>query len=42
MWGLNDGMSYKNDYPIPNRTNYPLLYNRNSQPKLVRHTICQQ
>lgn len=32
-WGIHDGMSWKNDYPIPNRTNYPLLWNRNRQPK---------
>lgn len=32
-WGIHDGMSWKNDYPIPNRTNYPLLWDRNKQPK---------
>ena len=32
-WGVHDGMSWKNDYPIPNRTNYPLLWDRNRQPK---------
>ncbi|WP_428658604.1 endo-1,4-beta-xylanase [Runella sp.] len=33
MWGVHDGMSWKNDYPIPNRTNYPLLWNRSKQSK---------
>ena len=33
LWGVQDGMSWKNDYPIPGRTNYPLLWNRNGQPK---------
>lgn len=33
MWGIHDGMSWKNGYPIPNRTNYPLLWDRNKQPK---------
>lgn len=33
LWGVHDGMSWKNDYPIPGRTNYPLLYDRNRQPK---------
>jgi endo-1,4-beta-xylanase len=33
IWGLHDGMSWKNGYPIPNRTNYPLLYNRDRTPK---------
>ena len=26
FWGVQDGMSWKNGYPIPGRTNYPLLY----------------
>jgi len=26
-------MSWKNGYPIPERTNYPLLFDRQHQPK---------
>jgi endo-1,4-beta-xylanase len=33
VWGLHDGMSWKNDYPVPGRTNYPLLYYRDKTPK---------
>jgi endo-1,4-beta-xylanase len=33
VWGLHDGMSWKNDYPIPGRTNYPLLYRRDKTPR---------
>lgn len=33
LWGVHDGMSWKNDYPIPNRTNYPLLWDRQRQAK---------
>lgn len=33
LWGVHDPMSWKNDYPIPNRTNYTLLFDRNYQPK---------
>ena len=33
LWGVHDGMNWKNDYPIPNRTNYPLLWDRKKQPK---------
>ena len=33
LWGVHDGMSWKNDYPIANRTNYPLLFDRNKQAK---------
>jgi endo-1,4-beta-xylanase len=32
-WGLSDDMSWKNDYPIPNRTNYPLLWDRENKAK---------
>lgn len=35
LWGLHDGISWKNDYPVPNRTNYALLYDRNRKPKLA-------
>ncbi len=33
FWGVHDGMSWRNDYPIPHRTNYPLLWTRDRQPK---------
>jgi endo-1,4-beta-xylanase len=33
LWGVHDGMSWKNNYPIPGRTNYPLLFDRNRVPK---------
>jgi endo-1,4-beta-xylanase len=33
LWGVHDGMSWKNDYPIPRRTNYPLLFDRKRQLK---------
>jgi endo-1,4-beta-xylanase len=33
LWGVHDGMSWKNDYPIPGRTNYPLLFDRSRKPK---------
>ena len=33
LWGVHDGMSWKNDYPIPGRTNYPLLWDKQKQPK---------
>jgi len=33
LWGIHDGMNWKNDYPIPNRTNYPLLWDRQKQAK---------
>ena len=33
FWGVHDGMSWKNGYPIPGRTNYPLLWGRDRKPK---------
>ncbi|WP_198513416.1 endo-1,4-beta-xylanase [Confluentibacter lentus] len=39
VWGLHDGMSWKNDYPIFGRTNYPLLYDRNKKPKPALNAI---
>jgi len=33
FWGTHDGMSWKNGYPVPGRTNYPLLFDRERKPK---------
>lgn len=33
FWGVTDKDSWKNNWPIPGRTNYPLLFDRNDQPK---------
>jgi endo-1,4-beta-xylanase len=33
LWGVHDAMSWKNDYPVPGRTNYPLLFGRDRQAK---------
>jgi endo-1,4-beta-xylanase len=33
VWGVHDGMSWKNNYPVPGRINYPLLFRRDRQPK---------
>ncbi len=33
LWGIHDGASWKNNYPVPGRTNYPLLFDRSRQPK---------
>lgn len=39
FWGLYDGMSWKNNYPISGRTNYPLLYDKNKQAKPALNAI---
>jgi endo-1,4-beta-xylanase len=33
FWGVTDKDSWKNDWPVKGRTNYPLLFDRNGQPK---------
>ena len=33
FWGIDDGMSWLNNFPIRGRTNYPLPFDRNYQPK---------
>ncbi len=33
FWGVSDDASWLNDFPINGRTNYPLLFDRNHQPK---------
>lgn len=35
LWGLTDYNSWKNDWPIKGRTDYPLLFDRNYQPKPI-------
>ena len=32
-WGVTDSDSWKNDFPIRGRRDYPLLFDRNYQPK---------
>ena len=39
FWGLHDGVSWKNGYPVPNRTNYPLLFDRKLQKKNAYHSV---
>ncbi|MCK4751319.1 MAG: endo-1,4-beta-xylanase, partial [Bacteroidales bacterium] len=33
FWGIHDGTSWKNNFPVRGRTNYPLLFDRSGQPK---------
>jgi endo-1,4-beta-xylanase len=33
FWGVHDGQSWLNNWPIQGRTNYPLLFDRNYRPK---------
>ncbi|NPE47725.1 endo-1,4-beta-xylanase [Sphingobacterium sp. arapr2] len=33
VWGVTDGDSWKNNWPVPGRRDYPLLFDRNYRPK---------
>ncbi|WP_132053990.1 endo-1,4-beta-xylanase [Pseudocnuella soli] len=39
FWGVNDGQSWLNDWPIRGRTNYPLLFDRNFKPKPAFYSV---
>lgn len=39
LWGLTDGDSWKNDWPIEGRSDYPLLFDRQYQPKAIVDSI---
>ena len=39
LWGVHDGMNWKNDYPVPGRTNYPLLWDRQHKPKPAFYAV---
>lgn len=42
LWGVHDGMNWKNDYPIPRRTNYPLLWDRQRKPKPALQAVMSE
>jgi len=35
LWGVSDATSWKNNFPIRGRTDYPLLFDRNYEPKSI-------
>jgi endo-1,4-beta-xylanase len=41
LWGINDGDSWKNGWPVRGRTDYPLLFNRDNTAKSVVNEIIQ-
>ncbi|WP_289053202.1 endo-1,4-beta-xylanase [Carboxylicivirga marina] len=41
FWGLNDAYSWKNNWPIKGRTDYPLLFDRDNSAKLSYKAIVQ-
>lgn len=39
FWGVHDGQSWLNYWPVRGRTNHPLIFDRQGQPKLVYYTL---
>ena len=39
FWGVNDGNSWLNNWPIKGRTNHPLLFDRQFQQKEAYKTL---
>lgn len=42
MWGVTDNQSWKNNWPVKGRTDYPLLFDRNYQPKPIVEAIIRE
>jgi len=41
IWGIHDGQSWLNYWPIRGRKNYPLLFDRQFQPKPAFDALCK-
>ncbi len=41
FWGLNDDNSWRNSSPIPGRKDYPLLFDRNNEPKPLYYKLIE-
>jgi endo-1,4-beta-xylanase len=42
FWGVTDGDSWKNNWPVVGRTDYPLLFDRAGQPKPAFDAVIRQ
>lgn len=41
FWGVHNGQSWKNGWPMEGRTDYPLLFDRNYQPRQAYYEIIE-
>ncbi|MEO8532295.1 MAG: endo-1,4-beta-xylanase [Flavobacterium sp.] len=39
FWGVHDGQSWLNNWPIKGRTNYPLLFDKDLEPKKAYYSV---
>lgn len=42
IWGVSDAQTWRNNWPIPGRKDYPLLFDRNLKPKPIVETIIKE
>lgn len=42
LWGVSDNQTWRNYWPVKGRTDYPLLFDRNYEPKPVVQTIIDE
>ena len=42
LWGVNDAQSWRNNWPVFGRTDYPLLFDRNNNPKPIVEIIIKE
>jgi endo-1,4-beta-xylanase len=42
LWGVTDADSWRNNWPVVGRTSYPLLFDRNGQPKPAFDAVIRQ
>jgi endo-1,4-beta-xylanase len=42
LWGVSDATSWKNNFPIRGRTDYPLLFDREYQPKSIVSKLIEE
>lgn len=41
FWGVDDGQTWLNDFPVRGRTNHPLLFDRQFQPKPAFYSVIE-
>jgi endo-1,4-beta-xylanase len=41
FWGVDDGQTWLNDFPVRGRTNHPLLFDRQYQPKPAFYSVIE-
>jgi endo-1,4-beta-xylanase len=42
LWGLDDQMTWLNNFPVRGRTNHPLLFDRDLKPKRAFHALVER